>query len=102
MSYGAIVSASQSVTLTMNDIDAYDPYGVGRSRRLCPLCGSDKPRDDAHRSMWINSAHTGFKCHRCGEHGRIGDRGTWLPTDEFKAKMQARRDEEWRDDLAKM
>jgi hypothetical protein len=52
--------------------------------------------------MWINGAQTGFKCHRCGEHGRIGDRGTWLPTEEFKAKMQRRRDEEWQDDLAKM
>ncbi len=56
--------------------DSHAPRG-GRERRfLCPMCGADKPRDTAHRSLAVNIASGAWNCHRCHERGLLKDKWT--------------------------
>lgn len=65
-----------SAALTMAELELYDPRArAGQSQRrfLCPLCGADKPRDVAHRSLSLNVQTGRWICHRCGERGLLTD-----------------------------
>ncbi len=62
--------------LTMAELEFHDPRSPsGRRQRrfLCPLCGYDKPRDSAHRSLSLNTDTGAWICHRCGESGLLGE-----------------------------
>ena len=62
--------------LTLADLELNDPRSPnGRKQRrfLCPLCGSSKPRDSAHRSLCFNTETGAWICHRCGERGLLGE-----------------------------
>ncbi len=67
-----------TIHLTSVDIDSYDPQGVGRARRLCPLCGDSKPKDDAHRSLTL-SGNGLWHCHRCKTGGQLREFWTEKP-----------------------
>lgn len=60
--------------LSLADLEAFDPNarGSGRERRFCcPLCGDEKPKDAAHRSLGANTQTGTWNCHRCGEKGLL-------------------------------
>ena len=62
--------------LTMAELEFHDPRSPrGRRQRrfLCPLCGYNKPRDSAHRSLSLNTDTGAWICHRCGESGLLGE-----------------------------
>lgn len=62
--------------LTLTELEFHDPRSPrGRRQRrfLCPLCGYDKPRDSAHRSLSLNTDTGAWICHRCGESGLLGE-----------------------------
>lgn len=68
-----------SVVLSLTDLEANDPRSSrGRRERrfLCPLCGKDKPRDAAHRSLALNTSTGAWTCHRCGERGLLREHWT--------------------------
>jgi hypothetical protein len=50
------------------------------------MCGADKPRDAAHRSLAVNTASGAWTCHRCHERGLLKDK--W--TDRVPQPRQAR------------
>ena len=54
--------------LTLADIEAFDPGNV-TTRRLCPLCGSEKPKDTSHRSLSLDAQTGKWKCFRCNAGG---------------------------------
>ena len=59
-------------TLTLSEIEAFDNKGLvhGTQKRfLCPICGVNKPRDTAHRSLAVNSETGLYLCHRCQTKG---------------------------------
>ena len=58
-----------ATVLSLAELNAYDPHEG--HRRLCPLCGDAKPRDAAHRSLSFDARSGLWKCHRCGEGGRL-------------------------------
>jgi DNA-directed RNA polymerase subunit RPC12/RpoP len=67
----------QAISLT--ELESFDTHAKrhGSERRfLCPVCGSGKPRDDAHRSMALNTDTGAYICHRCGEKGLIKEKWT--------------------------
>lgn len=60
--------------LTLADLEQFDPRSpqrTGERRFLCPLCGEDKPRDAAHRSLCLNSSNGLYHCKRCNSKGRL-------------------------------
>lgn len=68
--------------LTLTDLELNDPRSPkGRKQRrfLCPLCGSDKPRDSSHRSLCSNMETGAWICHRCGERGLLGEYWSYSP-----------------------
>lgn len=68
--------------LSLADLELNDPRSPnGRKQRrfLCPLCGSDKPRDSAHRSLCFNTETGAWICHRCGERGLLGEYWNYSP-----------------------
>ena len=74
-----LIHADQNV-ISLRDLGAFDPrtaglsLGQGGERRcLCPLCGHSKPRDAAHRSLSLNTSTGLWRCHRCGQNGKIRD-----------------------------
>ena len=81
--------------ISLHDLGAFDPrtanfsLGQGGERRcLCPLCGHDKPRDSAHRSLSLNTATGLWRCHRCGENGKIRD--AWEERSPLPRRERAR------------
>lgn len=68
-----------SPTLSLADLDNYDPQTVGGTRRLCPLCGQDKPRDSAHRSVQVETSQGLWHCHRCQAGGKLREFWTERP-----------------------
>lgn len=61
---------------TLADLEQFDPRSpqrTGERRFLCPLCGEDKPRDAAHRSLCLNSSNGLYHCKRCNSKGRLKD-----------------------------
>ena len=67
--------------LTLAELEAYDPYQG--HRRLCPLCGDDKPRDAAHRSLSFDAQSGLWKCFRCGQSGKL--REFWPEKEQFSS-----------------
>lgn len=60
--------------LSLSELESFDSRSSarGRERRfLCPVCGQNKPRDAAHRSLAVNTETGGFLCHRCQAKGRL-------------------------------
>lgn len=60
--------------LSLEELEAFDPRSSCHSqnlRFLCPFCGTGKPHDVAHRSLWANVMHGGWKCHRCDRKGTL-------------------------------
>jgi predicted RNA-binding Zn-ribbon protein involved in translation (DUF1610 family) len=65
-----------SKSLSLSDLEAYDgqPAGRGAERRfLCPECGDGKKRNNAHRSMAVNTDNGAYVCHRCHTSGKLTD-----------------------------
>jgi DNA primase len=66
-------------TLSLAELESFDAQAKrhGSERRfLCPVCGSGKPRDDAHRSFSVNTDTGAFICHRCKTIGLLKDNWT--------------------------
>ncbi len=62
--------------LSLADLESFDqraPAGANERRFCCPLCGSDKPRDAAHRSLCASLETGAFHCHRCDTRGKLTD-----------------------------
>lgn len=60
--------------LSLSELESFDSRSPsrGKERRfLCPVCGQNKPRDAAHRSLAVNTETGGFLCHRCQTKGRL-------------------------------
>jgi len=67
--------------LSLRELEQFDGdtrgRGPGREQRYCcPLCGSDKPRDAAHRSLCLNTDTGAWNCKRCSASGLLTDRRT--------------------------
>lgn len=70
---------SSSTVLSLSDLEGFDPrasglvvgQGGGERRFLCPLCGEGKPKDAAHRSLCLKAGTGVWRCHRCGEGGKV-------------------------------
>lgn len=69
----------QRPILTLAEIEAFDP-GNTSSRRLCPLCGTEKPKDAAHRSLSLDASSGKWKCFRCSAGGVL--REFWREREE--------------------
>jgi len=67
--------------LSLADLKEFDPQAPA-NRCWCPLCGVDKPRDSAHRSLSFDIATGKWKCFRCGVGGILREfwRETQRPT----------------------
>lgn len=78
----------QRPTLTLAELDAYDSHQG--NRRLCPLCGDDKPRDSAHRSLSFDAQSGLWKCFRCGQSGKL--REFWAEKPEYQPSQQRSRE----------
>ena len=64
----------QTEHLSLSELESFDSKSAahGRERRfLCPVCGQNKPRDSAHRSLAVNTENGSFLCHRCQTKGRL-------------------------------
>lgn len=70
------------VTLTLAELESFDPYASshGRERRfLCPLPAcADKPQDASHRSLALNTDTGAWICHRCQAVGLLQEK--WTPS----------------------
>lgn len=78
--------------LSLADLESFDgraPSGKTERRFLCLNCGSDKPRDAAHRSLALNVPTGAYFCHRCGLKGVIKDNWEEKPTKTRKARTSA-------------
>lgn len=75
------------IHLSLAELNAYDPHDG--HRRLCPLCGDDKPRDSGHRSLSFDAQTGLWKCFRCGESGKL--REFWQEQEEFQPPRQRAR-----------
>lgn len=73
--------------LDMATLESFDPNGgrgTGLNRRFCcPLCGTEKPRDVAHRSLIYRSDNGAWNCKRCGASGKLRD--FWEKRDDVAA-----------------
>ncbi len=88
-------STSTERAISLHDLGLFDPkiadlsLGQGGERRyLCPLCGHDKPKDAAHRSLSLNTSTGLWRCHRCGESGKIRD--AWEERSPLPRRERAR------------
>ena len=85
---------STRVALSLQEIELFDPsiaglgQGRGELRALCPLCGAGKPRDGAHRCLSINRQTGAWRCHRCGESGKIKE--MWEQPSPLSRRERAR------------
>ena len=68
-----IESGALSDSLSLAELETYDPKAGGRNQKerrfCCPLCGADKPLDDDHRSLSLNTYTGAYLCHRCHAKG---------------------------------
>jgi predicted RNA-binding Zn-ribbon protein involved in translation (DUF1610 family) len=68
-------------TLSLAELETYDPRAPqrpsasasGERRFLCPVCGDEKPKDAAHRSLTANTRSGAWNCKRCGARGKLSD-----------------------------
>lgn len=76
------LDGTMTTQLTLADLRAFDatPQGNGKWQRfLCPLCGSGKTNEAAHRCLTVDVSSFGFVCHRCGAKGRLGQEAGFAP-----------------------
>lgn len=78
---------SSRIHLTFAVIDAFDPQGPP-TRRWCPLCGADKPKDSAHRSLSLDRVTGLWKCFRCGESGKVEEKWEDAPHNRLNRARQ--------------
>lgn len=58
---------------TLESFDAGGGRGAATNRRFCcPLCGTEKPRDAAHRCLSLDARGL-WNCKRCGASGKLRD-----------------------------
>lgn len=60
--------------LSLAELRAFDPKYTATKRGYrfcCPMCGSGKPKNVQHRSLWVDSKTGGWNCHRCLEKGLL-------------------------------
>ncbi len=60
--------------LVLTELKGFDPKYTSTKRGYrfcCPMCGSDKPKDVKHRSLWVDRITGGWNCHRCLEKGLL-------------------------------
>ncbi len=66
-------------SLSLAELESYDAgakrSGVNR-RFCCEDCGGNKPRDDAHRTLCVNTDSGAYLCHRCGKKGLLTEKWT--------------------------
>lgn len=64
---------SEPSPLSLAELEAYGrAWGTGRERRaLCPFCGDDHKRDQAHASLAFNDDTGAWTCHRCSRSGLL-------------------------------
>lgn len=82
--------------VTLKELESYDPQPVRqgtRARYLCPLSPMcrDKARNNAHRSLSVDTYSGVFYCHRCGEKGKL--REFWeerAPKESFQKQLRPR------------
>lgn len=77
--------------LSLNELETFDSKSrfAGRERRfLCPVCGQNKPRDAAHRSLAVNTETGIFICHRCQTKGRLKEFWESRPIMQKKQKTR--------------
>jgi hypothetical protein len=77
--------------LSLADLEAFDPRatGAGRERRFCcPLCGDDKPKDAAHRSIGANIETGLWNCYRCRAAGKLSD--FWQDRPKVRRRVRVR------------
>ena len=75
--------------LSLADLESFDSRARRGKREtgfLCPECGNNKPRDDAHRSLALNTPNGVYFCHRCGVKGVIKENWTNQPFKSRKAR----------------
>lgn len=73
---------SSRPTLSLAELEAFDPRAPDRRperRFCCPLCGTAKPVDAAHRSLSLNMETGAWHCYRCGASGVLREKWTPLP-----------------------
>lgn len=88
--------ASPQSALSLRDLEILDPrasgvsigQGGGEQRFLCPLCGQGKARDAAHRSLSLNAQSGLWRCHRCGESGKVSEAWEERPPLERRQRAQ--------------
>ncbi len=65
--------------MSLAELESYDAEakrsGVNR-RFCCEDCGGNKPRDDAHRTLCVNTDTGAYICHRCGKKGLLTEKWT--------------------------
>lgn len=62
--------------LTLTELEQYDsePVTCGEEVRfLCPVCGDNKPADNQHRCLSVNTKSGLWKCHRCDNSGILAE-----------------------------
>jgi hypothetical protein len=78
--------------MSLADLERFDPRapdGGKRERRFCcPACGTEKPVDQKHRSMAVNTATGLFTCHRCQAEGKLSE---WFEDRPAETKAQRAR-----------
>lgn len=80
------------VQFSLSDLEAFDPHSPqrdGERRLLCPLCGHDKPRDAAHRSLCLNTETGAWRCWRCSATGKLTDFWQERPVQTRRARHRA-------------
>ncbi|HEX8465541.1 MAG TPA: toprim domain-containing protein [Abditibacterium sp.] len=88
--------ASPQPKLSLRDLESIDPrasglavgQGGGEQRFLCPLCGQGKAKDAAHRSLSLNPQSGLWRCHRCGESGKVSEAWEERPPTERRQRAQ--------------
>ena len=88
--FASIPTRSGGPVLSLSELRAFDPRAKergGESDFCCPLCGSGKPVDQAHRSLGVNLTNGAWYCHRCDQSGKLSD--FW--TEKLADRPQGRR-----------
>ena len=73
---------SAAIALSLDDLLAFDPHHTqkeGERDCCCPLCGTQKRVDAAHRSLSYNARTGLFRCARCGAKGILRE---WIAKKE--------------------
>ena len=65
---------SPTSSLSLRQLEEFDPHAPRRDcerRFLCPLCGNDKPRDSAYRSLTLNIVSGAWMCWHYDTKGKL-------------------------------